>query len=69
MKLYLLFLYFAQIANSQLFRVKYINETDWNQIEKKINLNGLDKENAKLCYFLNIKCESLSDPTSWLSHQ
>ena len=69
MKLYLLFFYIAQIANSQQFRVKYINETYWNQIERKINLAGLDKENAKLCYFLNIKCDSLNDPRTRLSHQ
>jgi hypothetical protein len=47
-------------VNAQLYKIKYINETYWNQIEKKINFENIDKKQFKLCYFLNINCPALS---------
>ena len=50
-------IYFIILIFSNASNINYINETLWNQISKKIDFNGVNVNQFKLCYFLNINCK------------
>ena len=52
--IYFIILTFSNASNTN---INYINETLWNQIRKKIDFNGVNVNQYKLCYFLNIYCK------------
>ena len=54
-------IYFIILIFSNASNINYINETLWNQISKKIDFNGVNVNQYKLCYFLNIYC-TYKDP-------
>lgn len=47
----LLFFFFITV-----FKVNYINETEWNLIKKKIDFKNQNELDTKLCHYLKINC-------------
>ena len=51
-----IFFYFITI-----YKVTYMNETEWNLMKKKIDTRTHSEKDIKLCYYFNIDCKKLFD--------
>ena len=41
------------------YKVTYINETKWNMMKNKLDIQQYNEDDLKLCYFLGLSCDKI----------
>ena len=44
-----------------LYKVNYINETEWNLMKNKLDTRTHSEKDIKLCYYFKVNCKKLFD--------